>query len=213
MKAIHAVLAVVLCSCTAGPLAHSQQSPATTAESIAFREGDIPGLKRCPQTGSWDSYLAWEKSNDPKSYAGDAAANDSLKVFGLTESYISVYSDNPSECAFFSHSGVPKGRFVYVFADKFQTAGYAQALYGVNVRDYKVGGVFLDQVVGKGGTLIEGSPTGLGEVSLIATLAVDGVSNYTAYWSDKAFDVIVGGENISASEGTNAAKRINARIH
>jgi hypothetical protein len=209
MKASLCALVLLLCSCVTGT---PTPQPAT-AQSVALRAGDIPGLRRCPQTGSWDSYIAAEKTGDPTDYPNEIAGRDNLRIFGLTDAYISVYSDNPPDCTFYSFAGKPVGRLVYGFTYKFKDAGHALAAFSVNVRDFTVGGVVLDQVQARGGTLSQGPATGLGDLSLIATITVANVTYYTAYWQRKSFEVIIEGFNLPAADGTAAAHRIDGRIH
>jgi hypothetical protein len=212
MRTILVALLPLLCTCTQGPIAHAQPTVrSASAESISLQPRDIAGLQRCPQTGTWDSYIAKEKTSDPADYPGDVAARDALRTFGLTQAYVSVYSDNRSECPFFPPAA-PKGRLVYVFSFKFKATVTAEWLYGINLKDFKLGGLFLDQLPANGGTVNQGSVTGLGEASTVATITVANIKYFEADWSNKFFYVVVYGLNLSTADGTTAAQRINGRI-
>jgi hypothetical protein len=101
---------------------------------------------------------------------------------------------------------------VYTAVIKFRSSASAAASFASGAKTFPVAPDFADRFSAAGGTVTKGAATGFGENSAVATISFHGVLVFAAYWQNKTFDAVVYADNLSASEGTTAVNRMNARI-
>jgi len=189
----------------------SQQQQQTSAESVASSSGDFPGLSKCPESGSWDSYLKAEQAKDPTQYSTDKGDWDGLKAAGANDSYVAVYAESSSACGNFG-SDTPTGKAVDIYAVRFKDESSAAANYKASSTDFHLSDSDLQNVTAAGGKVQQGSATGLGSNSVAVELALPGTSFYIAFWQSKNFEVAMIAYNVAVTDGENAAKTVNGRI-
>src|SRR5690242_16974225 len=90
---------VVLAAC--GASSGVSIGPAS-AQSVASSSSDFSGMQKCPESGSYDSYLKAEQTTDPTQYQTDKTSWDDLKKSGADDSYIVVYAASTSDCGQFA---------------------------------------------------------------------------------------------------------------
>jgi hypothetical protein len=178
---------------------------------VAANDSDFSGLQQCPESGSWDSYLKTEQSKDPTQYQTDKTQWDDLKTAGANDSYIVVYAKNTSDCGQFA-SGTPTGKLVYVYAVRFKDSASSAANFKTSSKDFHMSDADIANIKAAGGTVAQGSATGLGDNSTVLSIDVGGTSFYIAFWQQKQFEVAIVGYNIPVADGPPAAAKINARI-
>jgi hypothetical protein len=205
--------AVVLAACGnssgGGPSLPGQGPP--SAQTVAANDSDFPGLQKCPESGSWDNYLKNEQSKDPTQYQTDKTQWDALKAAGANDSYIAVYAKNTSDCGQFA-AGTPTGQLVYVYAVRFKDSGSAAASFKASSKDFHMSDADIANIKAAGGSVTQGSATGLGDNSTVVSIDVGGTSFYIAFWQKNQFEVAMVGYNIPVANGPPAAQKINARI-
>jgi len=163
----------VLAACAA-PGSGKSSSP--SAQSIAGNDSDFSGMTKCPQSGSWDDYLKAEQQSDPTTYETDKKDWDQMKASGADDGYVAAYAQNSSECAIFSTDTPPKGKVTYVFVVRFKDQASAEASYKTSAKDFHVSDSDLADVKAAGGTVTQGTATGLGDNSLEAFVSFAGES-------------------------------------
>lgn len=205
------VLALAACGSPAGSGGSSPAGPAT-AQSIVANGSDFSGLDKCPQSGSWDDYLKAEQQTDPSTYATDKAEWDQLKAAGADDGYVAAYAQNTSDCAIFSSNSLAKGRVAYAFIVRFKDESSAQANYKTSAKNFHVSDSDLADVKAAGGTVTQGSATGLGDNSLEAFVAFQGTSIFVGFWQNKRFEVAVITLNETTGDSETMSKNINGRI-
>src|SRR5438045_1829223 len=92
------VLVLAACGGSAGTGGAASSPKPTSAETVASNSSDFSGLSKCPESGSWDTYLKAEQAKDPAQYTTDKSDWDGLKTAGANDSYIAVYADATSAC-------------------------------------------------------------------------------------------------------------------
>src|SRR5256884_8433491 len=117
--------AVALAACGGGGSGPSLgvQTQAS-AQSVAQSSSDFPGLQKCSESGSYESYLKAEETKNPDQYKTDKTTWEDLKAAGANDSYIAVYAANATDCGQFA-AGTPPGEGPY--------------LYPVPVKDFTTG--------------------------------------------------------------------------
>ena len=205
-----AALALVACGAPGSGGASPAGPP--SAQSIVAGS-DFSGLASCPQSGSWDDYLKAEQQSNSTTYAGDKANWEELKAAGADDGYVAGFAQNPGECAIFGADAPPTGKVFYVFVVRFKDEASAQSNYKTTAKDFHVSDSDLADVKAAGGTVTQGSATGLGENSVEASASFVGTSVFVSYWQNKRFEVSVFGANASPSDAETASKNINGRIH
>lgn len=186
-------------------------SAQASAQSVASGSSDFPAMQKCPESGSYDSYLKAEQTADPTQYQSDKSSWDDLKASGADDSYIVVYAESSSDCGQFA-SGTPSGKVAYVYVIRFKDSASASASYKVTSKDFHLSDSDVANLKAAGATVTSGDATGLGSNSLVLSIDIQGISVYVAFWQNKQFDVAevaFNDPNIAAS----AATKINARIH
>jgi hypothetical protein len=186
-------------------------SQGTSAESVASNSSDFPGMTKCPESGSWDSYLKAEQSADPTQYASDKTDWDNLKAAGANDSYIAVYADSSSNCGHFS-SDTPSGKMVDIYAIRFKDTSSASDNFKTNSKQFHLSDTDLQSIQSAGGKVAQGSATGLGTNSIAVSLSVAGISFYIAFWQKNKFEVAMITYNLATTDGDAAAKKVSDRI-
>src|ERR1700682_1853281 len=87
------------------------QPKAVTAQSIALQPGDVSGLQRCAGSGSVQTVLSNEKSNNQVGYNQNATEWEQWKTQGATEAYFAAYGKTSADCSSLSTvgAGAPVG--------------------------------------------------------------------------------------------------------
>jgi hypothetical protein len=182
-----------------------------SAQSVASNSSDFTGLQKCPESGSYESYLKAEQTADASQYQTDKATWDGMKAAGANDSYVVVYVENTSDCGQFG-AGTPSGKVAYVFAIRFKDDASASANYKTSSKGFHLSDTEVSQLKAAGAIVDTGATTGFGANSLVLSLAILGVSVYVAFWQNKEFEVAEVAFN-EPTEAPAAAKKINGRIH
>jgi len=198
------------CGGSAGPSLPGSQGPAS-AQSVASGSSDFTAMQKCPESGSYETYLKAEQTADPAQYQTEKTTWDDLKAAGANDSYIVVYAENTSDCGQFA-SGTPSGKVAYVYAIRFKDSSSAAANYKTASKDFHLSDSEVSQLKAAGATVNTGDATGLGTNSLVLSIDIQGISLYVAYWQNKLFEVAVVTFN-EPTEAPAATKKINDRIH
>src|SRR5207249_4791700 len=181
-----------------------------SAQGVAESSSDFPGLQKCPESGSYDSYLKQEQTKSPDQYQSDKTTWDDLKASGANDSYIAVYAASSSDCGQFA-AGTPSGKVAYVYAIRFKDSTSASASYKVTSKDFHLSDSDLANLKAAGGTVQVGAATGLGDNSTVLSIDVAGLAVYVAFWENKQFEVAMIAFN-DAAEAPGAVTKINGRI-
>ncbi len=183
----------------------------TSAQTVASSSGDFTGLQKCAESGSWDHYLAAEQSKDPGQYATDKQNFDAAKSAGANDTYVAVYAADPSACGTFS-SATPTGKEAQVYAIRFKDSAAASANFKSQLSQFNLSDADIENVKSAGGTVKQGSQTGLGDNSTVIEVTLGPVSVYAAAWQNKQFEVALLAIDIPVTDGESAATKINGRI-
>jgi hypothetical protein len=205
------VLLLAACGGPSGTGSSGSTPKQTSAESVASNSSDFSGLSKCPESGSWDSYLKAEQSKDPNQYTTDKSDWDGLKSAGADDSYVAVYADSSSECGNFG-TDQPSGKVADIYAVRFKDASSASGNFKTNSKSFHLTEENLQSIKAAGGKVDQGSTTGLGDNSVAVSLAIAGTSFYIAFWQKKNFEVAMITYNIPVADGETAAKKVNDRI-
>src|SRR5260370_33655930 len=73
-----------------------------SAQSVASGSSDFSGLQKCPESGSYDSYLKAWQTGDPTQFQTDKKTWDHLKAGGPHDNYLTAYSEHTLDCAPFA---------------------------------------------------------------------------------------------------------------
>lgn len=210
MRLLLATCMLVLAACGGGNGLGLGGPP--SAQTVAANDGDWSGLQKCPESGSWDSYLNAEKTKSPDQYQTDKKSWDDLKAAGANDSYVAVYSAGTSHCGEFgvaNVSGTP-GKVAYVYVIRFKDASSAAASYKVTSKDFNLSDTSISQLKAAGANVTEGTATGLGPNSVEISIAVAGISFFIGYWQNQSFEVAL--VTLNQTSGSDAATKINGRI-
>ena len=202
----------VLAGCGAPGLGGSGSIGPPSAQSLAANDSDYSGMSKCPQSGSWDDYLKAEQQSDPTNYQTDKANWDQLKASGADDGYVAAYAQDASECAIFGAAAPPKGKVTYVFVVRFKDEASAQAGYKTSAKTFHVSDADLASVKAAGGTVTQGSETGLGANSVQAYVSILGTSIFAGFWQNKRFEVADLAANTQVADSQAICKKINGRI-
>jgi hypothetical protein len=167
-------------------------------------------MQKCPQSDKWAGLML---SGQPEMLPTGMASWSDLRAAGATEGWLSLFADDVSECPLLLGDAPPKGRLVYTAAIKFKDSSRATADYASDSQGFPVAPSFSDRFTAAGGTLTKGPNTGLGDHSVLATISLRGVPTFVVFWQSKNFEAVVYASNISPSEGSSAATRMNGRIY
>jgi len=213
MKLLFGILslgAVVLAACGGGSGPSLGVQAQLSAQSVAQSSSDFPGLQKCSESGSYESYLKAEETKNPDQYKTDKTTWDDLKASGANDSYIAVYAANAADCGQFA-AGTPAGKVAYVYAIRFKESTSAAASYKVTSKDFHLSDSDVANLKAAGGTASLGAATGLGDNSTVLSLDVAGLAVYVAFWENKEFEVAMIAFN-DAAEAPGAVTKINGRI-
>jgi hypothetical protein len=210
MRAIAAVCALLFVAC-ATPGGVGQQE--ATAKDVAADSQDFPGMQSCPESGTWDEYLAALQKSDPNSYDSEKKDWDDMKAAGATEGYVSSYAEKPEECGRLSSNMEITGKAAYVFAVHFKDEASAQASYKKSADTFHLSDSDVNNIKAVGGTVTEGSGTGLGDNSIVVSASVGGFGLYISLWQKKKFLAAIIGLNVAQPDGKAATQRVDGRIH
>jgi hypothetical protein len=204
-------LVFLLSSCVGVPGANAQATPPpATAKGVVLQAGDIPDIRKCPQSDDWAVLML---RGEPEMLPTGFAAWSDLKAGGATEGWLSLFADSEPECPLLLGYAPPKGRLVYTAVIKFKSSSSAASSFASGSQTFPVAADFADRFAAAGGTVTRGARTGFGENSAVATISARGVLTYVAFWQNKSFDAVVYADNLSASAATTAVNRMNGRIH
>ena len=183
----------------------------TSAETVASNSSDFSGLQKCPESGTWDNYLKAEQQKDPSQYGTDKKDLDDLKAAGANDTYVVVYAGNNTDCGKFG-SDTPSGKVAQIYAVRFKDSSNASANFKVNQKDFHLSDSDLQNIKTAGGTVKQGSATGLGDNSVVVEFSIAGQSFYAAFWQKDKFEVAMVTFNLPAADSEGATTKINGRI-
>jgi len=167
-------------------------------------------LQKCPESGSYDSYLKAEQTADPTQYQTDKTTWDDLKAGGANDSYVAVYADSTSDCGQFA-AGTPSGKVAYVFVIRFKDTASAAASYKSSPKGFHLSDSDVADLKAAGATVTSGDATGLGANSIVVSIDIQGAAIYVGFWQNKQFDVVEIALN-DPNDAAAAGKKINDRI-
>lgn len=212
MRLLVAVSVFLLAACGGGSTGSGTAvAGPPSAQTVAANDSDFSGMTKCPESGSWDNYLKAEQSKDPSQYQTDKSSWDDTKTAGADDSYIAVYAASSSDCGQFG-AGSPSGKVAYVFAVRFKDTTKASADYKAGSKNFHLSDSDVANIQAAGGTVQQGSATGLGDNSIVVSIDVAGASIYIGYWQKKQFQVAVVTYQVPTSDAGAAATKIDARI-
>lgn len=191
----------------------SSQASGPTASSVAVQSNDLPkGMVKCDLSGSIDSFLAKEKTQDPNTYSSTTTEWNDAKKSGASSASTAFYADSTSHCNAIKTNGSDIGtadyklivNFVIQFKDETSAAkGYtSESIFGFSTAQLKAGGV----------PVVEGTQTGLTANSIALSASVGTQSYYIAVWQKKTFMVILAVLNLDPSASKKVATAENGRI-
>lgn len=172
----------------------------------------------CDLSGSIDSFLSKEKTQDPNTYSSTSSEWSDAKKNGATAAQVAFFADSSAHCGAIKTNGADIGaanyklviNFVIQFKDESSAAkGYtSESIFGFKSSDLK-------QSATSGGSAIqvtEGTTTGLSSNALILSASVVGQSYFIAVWQNKAFMVILAVLNVDPTASKKVATSENGRI-
>ena len=178
---------------------------------MARNDADFPGLHRCQQSGSFDSYLKAEQPDNSDQYQTDQKVWDDLRTARADDGYVAAYAADNAACSTYVYGKV-LDEVGYVFAIRFKDTSSAAASYKAELTPFHLSDEDTASIKAVGGTVQQGSATGLGDNSTVVSFDL-GFTIYVALWQSKEFLVVVLLDNVSASTGASATTRINSRVH
>ena len=210
-RALLLALVLVLAGCgnVPGTGSSSPKGPAS-AETVASNPSDFPGLQRCPESGPYETYLKAEQAANSDQYDSDKKTWDDLKAGGADDSYVAVYAQKMSDCGQFG-TGIPTNKVAYVFVVRFKDTASADSSYSTASSGFHVSDSEVAQLKAAGATVTQGAATGLGEKSLVLSVAISGESVDVAFWQNKQFEVATVAFDMAA-DAPAVTKKINGRI-
>jgi len=200
---------LLIAACGGGPSAGPQGPP--SAHSVAQSSSDFFGVQKCPDSGSYDTYLQAEQAKAPTRYATDKKTWDDLKAAGADDSYIAAAAVTASDCGQFGSSNL-QGKVAEVFAVRFTDSAKAAADYATFQGQFHLTDSEIAQLKSFGATVLVGTASSLGPNSIVVTFAIAGVTAYIALWQNKEFEVALVTYNLPLTAGPAAATKVNSRI-
>lgn len=201
--------APILAACGGSNPSGAQAPP--SAQSVASSSSDFKGVQQCPETGSEDSYLTAEKTKAPDQYAKDSKDWTDLKASGANDGYVAVYADKTSDCSQFG-SGTPTGKAGTVIAFRFKDSASAAASFKSQTSSFSLSDANVATIKAAGGTVEQGTATGMGANSILVTIAVGTTTIYVAVWQNKEFIAAILVYNLPLTDGAAVATKVNGRI-
>ena len=182
----------------------------TSAATVASSSSDFASLQKCPESGTWDHYLSAEQAKNPSQYSTDKSELDALKAAGADDTYVAVYTDSASGCGDFGDT--PTGKLADVYAIRFKDNSSAAADYKSSLKNFKLTDSDLTSIKAAGGTVAQGSASGLGDNSVVVSFSIAGSSFYAALWQKNQFEVALITFNVSGADSKTAATNIDGRM-
>src|SRR5258708_7529556 len=204
-----ACLVVVMSACGWGSTA-AHVTPPLTAKGLVLQAGDVSGVAKCPQRDHWaDLMLRGEPGMLPTGFATWA----DLRSAGATDGWLSLYAAKVQECPLLLGFAPPTDRLVYSAVIKFKDSASAAASFTSMSQLFPVAPAFPSRFAAAGGTVVSGASIGLGQNSAVATISLNGVPVFVAFWQNQGFAAVVYADNVATGQGDAAADRMNSRIH
>src|ERR1700682_2768225 len=190
------------------------QPKAVTAQSIALQPGDVSGLQRCDGSGSVQTVLSNEKSNNQVGYNQNATEWEQWKTQGATEAYFAAYGRTPADCAALSvaGTGAPTGGLMADLVVKFKDQAHAPKTFRAGATLLGFGPKDITFIKLVGGSVLTGSDTGLGPQSVIGSGAVAGTTYYFAFWQSKVINSYLIAYDLPDANARGAARSVNQRM-
>lgn len=206
------VIALTAAACQTAPL--TAKAKPVTPESVALQSGDVSGMQRCSESGDVAAVLRDEKSQAPAEYDVNATEWEQWRRQGAFDAYLAVYGRTASDCeaASASGTGAPSGGLMVALIVQFKSAAVAVRTYGTNSTLLGFGPRDIAFIKLVGGSLMTGSDTGLGPLSVIGSGASPGSTYYLAFWQNKVFDSFLLAYDLPSAEALYAANSVNHRI-
>lgn len=204
-----AAAAVMLGACGGGGSGPATQA-APVAKTVAQSSTDFSGELLCPESGTYDAYVAMEQTKAPSRYTTDTKTLDALKAGGLNDSYAAVYADKTTNCGQFGTTTT--GQVARVYAFRFKDSASAAAAYTSQGVQFRLSDSQVASLKAAGATVGQGAATGLGSNSIVVTFNAAGVSLYVAEWQDKEFVLAMLMFNLPNIDGKAVATKINGRV-
>jgi hypothetical protein len=212
MARLLAGLVLMLTVAACQPVA-AHPKPAS-AQSIALQPGDVSGLQRCDGSGSVQTVLREEQTNNPIGYNQNATEWEQWKTQGATEAYLAAYGRTSADCDALSTAGAgaPSGGLMAGLVVKFKNPAIAARTYqaGSTLLGFGPRDITFIRLVGGG--VMTGANTGLGPQSVIGTGSVAGTSYYFAFWQNKVVDSFFIAYDLSSADAQGAARSVNQRM-
>ncbi len=205
------VAALLLAACGGGSASGVGVQGPPSAQSVAQSSSDFSGVQKCPESGSYESYLQAEQAKAPDRYATDKKTWDDLKAAGANDSYIAANAGSPSDCNQFGSSNI-QGKVADVFAIRFKDSTEAAAAYTTSQGQFHLTDSDVASLKAFGATVLNGTATGLGSNSIVVKFAIANVIAYIALWQNKEFEVAMITYNLPLTVGPAAATKVNSRI-
>jgi hypothetical protein len=212
VKRCLAVLGMLLMAAACGGGSGSGGT-APTASSVSVQSGDLPsGMVKCDLSGSIDSFLAKEKTQDPTSYSSLQTEWADAKSKGATSAYTAFYADTTSYCTAIKSNATDIGSASYKLVVNFvvQFKDEASAVNGYN--SDSIFGFSASQLKTAGNPVQEGTSTGLGANSIQLSASAGTQTYFIAVWQKKAFMVILAVLNVDSAASKKVATSENGRI-
>lgn len=204
------MLVLAACGGSSGPSLPAVQGP-PSAQSVVANDSDFSGMHRCPESGSWESYLKAEATKNPTQYQTDKKSWDDFKAAGANDSYVAVYAQNTSDCGQFA-AGTGTTKVAYAYAIRFKDATSASSNFKTNSKAFRLSDADVANLKAAGGTVQQGAATGLGDNSIVVSIAFGGSAIYIAFWEKKQFEVALISFNLPIADAATVAKKISDRI-
>ena len=183
----------------------------TSAETVGSNSSDFAGMQKCPESGTWDSYLKAEQEKDPSQYETDKKDLDDLKAAGANDTYVAVYAASTSDCGNFG-ADTPSGKVAQIYTIRFKDMASASANFKVHQKDFHLSDSDLQNIKSAGGTVKQGGETGLGDNSVLVEFSIAGQSFYAAFWQKDKFEVAIITFNVPTADSESATKKVSDRI-
>lgn len=203
------IVALALVGCQ-----QAAQPKPVTAQSIALQPGDVSGLQRCDGSGSVQTVLTKEKTNNQVGYNQNATEWEQWKTQGATEAYFAAYGKTSADCSSLSTvgAGAPSGGLMAGLVVKFKDPAIAARTYNAGSSLLGFGPKDITFIRLVGGGVMTGADTGLGPESVIGRGSVANTTYYFAFWQNKMVDSFFIAYDLPAAEAEGAAQSVNQRM-
>jgi len=209
VRTLIVIFGLLVAACGGGSSAGAQGPP--SAQSVAQSSSDFSSVQKCPDSGSYETYLQAEQAKAPARYATDKKSWDNLKAAGANDSFIAVNADTSSDCDQFGSSNL-QGKVGEVLAVRFQDSAKAAAAYTTTQSEFHLADSDVASLKAFGATVLNGTATGFGQNSTVVKFAIANVTAYIALWQNKQFEVALVTYNLPLTAGPAAATKVNSRI-